>query len=563
MNYRQSRSALLALLLVLALVVGCAGPQPPAAPTASDADSAPASDEAADADEDADADSDEEAADDEATDDEGTEEDIELSEELPPLAPEAEGIEYTDVPELAYEGEISFYPQAYTPIEPTSTTPNPPRYLNRIVAEYEALHPNIDIVLVPPLAPGSDYITWVRTQAAGAQLPDIVWLQAGQVNDQLPRGMFEPLTQYFEGPNPYVVEGNPGHDRWMDVFSGFVMEYVQASDGDWFQVNGDYVGTAIFYNKDMFTEAGLDPESPPQTWSEFIAAHEAIRETGNEAYAFPTGPTAYIWSWWHRVGATQFYGDQFEEMNVDNNEFRLSNYARARNYATGLWDPEDPRYQETFRILKDWSQYWAPGTLSMSNDDTFRMFVNGDVAMYWNGSWAVPQTMDNDAVDFEWGTFPIPSFDEESTEFYTGMPAPMIGGPSAAFQYSISTNQANNSMSPEKLEAAVDFLKFLTAPQNAGPMVNDLGSFIPTIQGTEPLPTMSELIQSMSNTETMGLMELTIEEGEDNRRLLQEFIGDQTDMGAYMAKVKDLMLMTAEDLASQNDWDWENPPGGE
>jgi hypothetical protein len=115
-------------------------------------------------------------------------------------------------------------------------------------------------------------------------------------------------------------------------------------------------------------------------------------------------------------------------------------------------------------------------------------------------------------------------------------------------------------MTPEKFEAAVDFLKFLTAPQNAGPMVNDLGSFIPTIAGTTPLPSMEALIESMDNTETMGLMELTIEEGTANQRYLQEFMGDQTTLEEYMAKVAELMKNTAEELAEQNGWDWDNPP---
>ncbi|MCB9147869.1 MAG: extracellular solute-binding protein [Caldilineaceae bacterium] len=547
MNRFRLFPSAIAIFTVIALIVACAGPQQPAP---SPAEEGAATEEPAA----------ETPAEEEAASSDAEVEEFELSAELPPLAPEAEGIEYTEVPELAYEGEISFYAQAYTPIEPTSNTPNPPRYLNRIVAEYEQLHPNIKITLIPPLAPGSDYITWVRTQAAGQQLPDIVWLQAGQVNEQLPRGMFESLTDRLEESNPYIVADNPGHDRWYDAFAGFVMEFVQASDGNWYQVNGDYVGTAIFYNKEMFAEAGLDPEAPPQNWSDFIAAHQALKDAGMEAFAFPMGPSAFLWSWWHRVGATQFYGDQFAEMNVDNNQFRLSNYARARNYAVGTWDTMDPRYQETFRILKDWSQYWAPGALSMSIDDTFRMFVNGEVAMYWNGSWAVPQTLNNDDVTFEWASFSIPTFDEASSEFSTGIAAPMIGGPSAAFQYSIPTADANATMTPEKFEAAVDFLKFLTAPQNAGPMVNDLGSFIPTIEGTTPLPSMQALIQSMSNTETMGLLELTIEEGQANQRYLQEFIGDQTSMDEYMTKVGELMQTTVEDMATQNDWDWDNPP---
>jgi len=553
MNRFRRLSSVFAILVIIAMLAACAGPQPPAPPASSADEGTAATSEEAPA---------EEAAEEEAAAEEAAPEveEFELSAELPPLAPEAEGITYADVPALAYEGEITFYAQAYTPIEPTANTPNPPRYLNRIIAEYQKLHPNITITLIPPLAPGSDYITWVRTQAAGQQLPDIVWLQSSQVNEQLPRGMFEPLTDKFEESNPYVAAGEPGNARWYDNFAGFVMESIQAPDGNWYQVNGDYVGTAIFYNKEIFAEAGLDPETPPQTWSDFIAAHQAIKDAGMEAFAFPMGPSAYIWSWWHRVGATQFYGDQFDAMNVDNNQFRLSSYARARNYAVGNWDTTDPRYQETFRVLKDWSEYWVPGALSMSIDDTFRMFVNGDVAMYWNGSWAVPQTLNNDDVTFEWASFPIPSFDEGSSEFTTGVVAPMIGGPSAALQYSIPTNEANVSMTPEKYEAAVDFLKFLTAPQNSGPMVNDLGSFIPTVVGTTPLPSMQELIQSMSNTEKMGLLELSIEEGQANHRLLQEFIGDQTTMDEYMAKVGELMQTTVEDLATQNDWDWETPP---
>jgi multiple sugar transport system substrate-binding protein len=34
------------------------------------------------------------------------------------------------------------------------------------------------------------------------------------------------------------------------------------------------------YNKDIFTEAGLDPEAPPQTWADWMAACEAIKTAG-------------------------------------------------------------------------------------------------------------------------------------------------------------------------------------------------------------------------------------------------------------------------------------------
>src|SRR5690606_3523789 len=47
--------------------------------------------------------------------------------------------------------------------------------------------------------------------------------------------------------------------------------------------------TMMIYNKALFEEAGLDPENPPQTWAEFLAAAEAIqglpaREDGDQVY---------------------------------------------------------------------------------------------------------------------------------------------------------------------------------------------------------------------------------------------------------------------------------------
>jgi len=39
-----------------------------------------------------------------------------------------------------------------------------------------------------------------------------------------------------------------------------------------------------WHNKDIFREAGLDPENPPQTMDEFVAAADAIRDAGYYAF---------------------------------------------------------------------------------------------------------------------------------------------------------------------------------------------------------------------------------------------------------------------------------------
>jgi sn-glycerol 3-phosphate transport system substrate-binding protein len=63
--------------------------------------------------------------------------------------------------------------------------------------------------------------------------------------------------------------------------------------------------TAIFYwNKDAFKKAGLDPNKPPRTWKEFVAAAEKIKASGQECAYTTTWPSwVHIenFSAWHNV----------------------------------------------------------------------------------------------------------------------------------------------------------------------------------------------------------------------------------------------------------------------
>ncbi|MEM1867671.1 MAG: extracellular solute-binding protein [Thermosphaera sp.] len=46
----------------------------------------------------------------------------------------------------------------------------------------------------------------------------------------------------------------------------------------------DTHGWGLWYNKDIFAAAGLDPENPPRTYEEFVAACEAIKRAGYYAF---------------------------------------------------------------------------------------------------------------------------------------------------------------------------------------------------------------------------------------------------------------------------------------
>ena len=68
--------------------------------------------------------------------------------------------------------------------------------------------------------------------------------------------------------------------------------------------------TMMIYNKQLFEEAGLDPEAPPTTWQEFLDAAEKIqalpaREDGSQVYGTVFWNDALAWGGWWGAKAYQ------------------------------------------------------------------------------------------------------------------------------------------------------------------------------------------------------------------------------------------------------------------
>jgi sn-glycerol 3-phosphate transport system substrate-binding protein len=91
--------------------------------------------------------------------------------------------------------------------------------------------------------------------------------------------------------------------------------------------------TVLFYiNKDSFNKAGLDPEKPPKTWKEFIAAAEKLKASGQEC-VYTTGWPAWMhvenFSAWHNVPI----GTKQNGMAGFDTEFRVNSPLHVRHVA--------------------------------------------------------------------------------------------------------------------------------------------------------------------------------------------------------------------------------------
>ena len=86
-------------------------------------------------------------------------------------------------------------------------------------------------------------------------------------------------------------------------------------------------GMGIYYNKQNFQRAGLNPNNPPRTWNEFLAACEALRRAGIDPIIFGT-PHGVCFT--YRVILATLYGAEGIEgfrngrSNFTDPEFRLA-----------------------------------------------------------------------------------------------------------------------------------------------------------------------------------------------------------------------------------------------
>ena len=85
--------------------------------------------------------------------------------------------------------------------------------------------------------------------------------------------------------------------------SGAVADQYKAPDGGFYQLPWKSNPVMIFYNKDLFKKAGLDPENPKlSTYAEFLDAARKIKSSGAAPYAIYPAPTS------------QFFQTQFDFM---------------------------------------------------------------------------------------------------------------------------------------------------------------------------------------------------------------------------------------------------------
>jgi multiple sugar transport system substrate-binding protein len=174
---------------------------------------------------------------------------------------------------------------------------------------------NYTAATVKPMLQNTDVvISQFQTAAAAGKAPDIQYLWNGIYHmESVWLGYLQPLDGLVS--DDVVKASNP---TLLSHFGGHIYRL------GWYPQPMTWS-----YNKDVFEKAGLDPENPPKTWDEFLAACDKIKAKG----VAPVGggiQDGYWGEWYFGHGLSQ---------NIDST-------GEAIDLFTGAKDFRDPKYHE-------------------------------------------------------------------------------------------------------------------------------------------------------------------------------------------------------------------------
>ncbi len=224
---------------------------------------------------------------------------------------------------------------------------------------------------------------------------------------------------------------------YIEERSGDIADQYKSADGSYYQLPWKSNPVMIFYNKDLFTAAGLDAENPPlSTYDDFLASAKQIVSSGAATYAINPSPTS------------EFFQPNFDFIPL---------YA-AQTGGKGIVEDGKATFasDDGYAVADFWSSIYSD---DLAGKEKYEgdAFVDGKAAMAIVGPWAIAYYGETIA---NWGAVPVPT--ENGTpadETYTFSDAKSVG------MYSSCENQGT----------AWDVLKFATSEEQDGQLLDITG----------------------------------------------------------------------------------------
>lgn len=294
--------------------------------------------------------------------------------------------------------------------------------LEEIAAGFNAAQPDYRIV---PVYKGSYPETLTAAIAAfrAGEQPAIVQVfEVGTGTMMAAKGAVYPVYQLM------ADQGRPFNPA---DYLAPVVGYYSDPEGNILSLPFNSSTPIMYYNKDVFAKAGLDPEVAPRTWAEVEAFSQQIVDSGAAKCGLTTG-----WISWVQLENLSAlhdapYGTLENGFAGTGSEFTFNGDVQVKHWEN----------------LKKWAdaglfQYGGP----VGGNDAPPKFYAQECAIYMNSS-ASRAGVINNATDFEVGFAPLPFYDDVIAEpknsiiggatlwALTGRPDAEYAGVAAFFEY--------------------------------------------------------------------------------------------------------------------------------
>jgi sn-glycerol 3-phosphate transport system substrate-binding protein len=266
-----------------------------------------------------------------------------------------------------------------------------------------------------------------------------------------------------------------------------VTGYYTDPDGNMLSMPFNSSTPILYYNKDAFKKAGLDPNSPPKTWSEVA---EAARKT--QAAGYPCGFTTAWQSWVHLENFSAWHdlaiGTKSNGFGGLDTEFKLNSPAHVKH----------------IQQMADW-QADKIFVYGGRRGDGQALFTSGECVMYTQSS-AGYAGIKKTASGFEFGTGMLPYW-------------PGVGGAPQNTIIGGATLWVFAGHSDEEYKGVAKFFSYLSSPEVQAEWHQGTG-YLPITHAAYDLTKRQGFYDKNPGTET-ALVQMTAKAPTGNSRGLR------------------------------------------
>lgn len=280
--------------------------------------------------------------------------------------------------------------------------------MQKIVDDYNESQDEYTVKM--EIIPNSEYYTTLDAAFSDGSGPDLAVMHGDQLYTYAQKDQIKNLS---ETDLASMVTAETYHAKAVEGVT---------IDGSVYAVPLDMHPLMLYYNKDMFEAAGLDPEAPPTTGEEFIeyAIQLTDAESGQYGYMVPTS--------WPNQFVIPTIAYQYGGVLV--NDDGTPNYT-------------NDGVKKAIQFQYDMINVHQTSPPNVAPDEEWNMFIAGTNAMTFNGPWMMNQA--NEA-GINYGVAVVPQF-----------------GDTMAVHAGSHNFVVPTYVSDDKMPAIIDFLEYVNA----------------------------------------------------------------------------------------------------